>query len=267
MSADTRNDPRQSPAPTPGSFPTGSVGAGAKRQQRVGILRNPNRAPAPPPRRAPLTGKWFSLRSSRRAEPALVDTAAQAVIAETRLSIAEPESAASSPMIKAAKPARARQADKDRAAEGGRPARARNKTDAPGNTSPGKSSLRIDIARLTESVADLGDKKSRRRRYGETVSPRNAPPGSGDGAKAPIQPDGDSADEDAKNPNATARRVDGRASNVLPALGDGEDEITSDAPEKPAVAGKSSGGRILRGMLLLCLAGLAVSAMILLPRV
>lgn len=247
MNADTRNHPRQSPAPTPGPCPTGSVGAGVTKQQRVGILRNPNRAPVPPPRRAPLTGKWFSLRSSRRAEPALVDTAAQAVMAE--------------------KPARARQVEKDRAAEGVRAARARSKTDAPGNTTPGKSSPKIDIARLTESVADLGEKKSRRRRYGESVSPRNAPPGSDDGTKAPIQPDGDSTDEDAKHPNAAARRVDGRASSVLPALGDGEDDIMPDAPEQSAAAGKSNGGRILRGMLLLCLAGLAVSAMILLPRV
>ncbi len=37
-----------------------------ERQARVGLLRNPNRPPRPPPRRAPLMGKWLDLRSSRR---------------------------------------------------------------------------------------------------------------------------------------------------------------------------------------------------------
>lgn len=36
------------------------------RQARVGILRNPNRKPLPPPRRPPLMGRQLSLRSSRR---------------------------------------------------------------------------------------------------------------------------------------------------------------------------------------------------------
>ncbi|MCC5970200.1 MAG: hypothetical protein JJU15_09630 [Pararhodobacter sp.] len=38
----------------------------AERQARVGILRNPNTPPRPPPRKARLTGKWVELRSPRR---------------------------------------------------------------------------------------------------------------------------------------------------------------------------------------------------------
>lgn len=37
-----------------------------ERQARVGILRNPNRPPQPPARKAALMGKWPRLRSSRR---------------------------------------------------------------------------------------------------------------------------------------------------------------------------------------------------------
>ena len=44
-----------------------------ERQSRVGILRNPNTPPLPPPRRAPLMGKWMRLRSSRRPPPGGVD--------------------------------------------------------------------------------------------------------------------------------------------------------------------------------------------------
>lgn len=39
-----------------------------ERQARVGILRNPNQPPKPPPRRASLTGRWVNMRSSRRAQ-------------------------------------------------------------------------------------------------------------------------------------------------------------------------------------------------------
>ncbi|KPQ06920.1 MAG: hypothetical protein HLUCCA12_08085 [Rhodobacteraceae bacterium HLUCCA12] len=38
----------------------------AKRQARVGLLRNPNAPPRPPARKARLMGKWPELRSSRR---------------------------------------------------------------------------------------------------------------------------------------------------------------------------------------------------------
>jgi len=37
-----------------------------ERQARVGILRNPNAPPRPPPRKAALMGKWPRLRSGRR---------------------------------------------------------------------------------------------------------------------------------------------------------------------------------------------------------
>ena len=40
------------------------------RQQRLGILANPNRPPKPPIRRVRLTGKWFTMRSGRRARVA-----------------------------------------------------------------------------------------------------------------------------------------------------------------------------------------------------
>lgn len=40
-----------------------------ERQSRVGILRNPNMPPRPPPRRAALMGKWLRLRSARRPPP------------------------------------------------------------------------------------------------------------------------------------------------------------------------------------------------------
>lgn len=56
-----------------GRLDTGNDAAGAlrraqrqERQARVGILRNPNRVPNPPPHRPPLMGKWLPLRSSRR---------------------------------------------------------------------------------------------------------------------------------------------------------------------------------------------------------
>ena len=49
------------------------------RQARVGILRNPNEPPRPPPRKASLTGRWLSLRSSRRPPAQEVVEAALAV--------------------------------------------------------------------------------------------------------------------------------------------------------------------------------------------
>lgn len=50
------------------------------RQARVGILRNTNEPPHPPPRKAALTGRWLSLRSSRRPpEQRLVDAALSVV--------------------------------------------------------------------------------------------------------------------------------------------------------------------------------------------
>ena len=265
MSADTRNDPRQSPAPTPGSLPTGSVGAGTKRQQRVGILRNPNRAPAPPPRRAPLTGKWFSLRSSRRAAPAVVDSAAQAVAGESRLSAAE--AAALPSMIETAQPVQPMKPGHGNVAETVTPARAGSRHAAE-QAAPGKPAARIDIARLTEAVADLGEKKSRRRRYGEAVSPTIAPPDPVAGAPTRHGDRGTADDE--MHANATVRRVAARHSDVLPALADALDDhergTGPDEPEQSGAASNRIGARFLRGMLLCCLAGLAIAAMITLPR-
>ena len=50
------------------------------RQARVGILRNPNSTPAPPPRRAQLMGRWPSLRSGRRATAQQIARAARALV-------------------------------------------------------------------------------------------------------------------------------------------------------------------------------------------
>ena len=44
-----------------------------ERQARVGLLRNPNRPPKPPPRRAALMGKWLDLRTSRRRAVPIVE--------------------------------------------------------------------------------------------------------------------------------------------------------------------------------------------------
>jgi hypothetical protein len=75
----------------------------AERQGRVGILRNLNTAPAPPPRKAALMGKWPRLRSSRRptiaqAQPASTPPpdAGGAIVVETgegvRINLARLES-------------------------------------------------------------------------------------------------------------------------------------------------------------------------------
>ena len=264
MSADIRNDSRE----TPGHV-SATAGAGTTRQQRVGILRNPNRAPMPPPRRATLTGKWFNLRSSRRAAPGIVDSAAQAVASETRPSdgaagaATPPRATDTAPTALPMKPVRGD------AAERVKPARAASPR-AKGHATPEKTSARVDIAQLTEAVADLGEKKSRRRRYGEVVAPTGAPPGSAADAKAPTRPDGHSADDDEMQGAASARRIEARAKNALPpladALDDHEDEIVAHEPEQSTPAGRSIGARVLRGVLLCCLAALAIAAMITLPR-
>ncbi len=49
-----------------GAPPARGIRRGKDLQARVGILRNPNAPPVPPPRRAALTGRWPSLRSQRR---------------------------------------------------------------------------------------------------------------------------------------------------------------------------------------------------------
>lgn len=53
-----------------------------ERQARVGILRNPNSPPRPPARRATLTGRWPSLRSSRRPPGSVVQDAADSVVTQ-----------------------------------------------------------------------------------------------------------------------------------------------------------------------------------------
>ncbi len=51
------------------------------RQARVGILHNPADPPKPPPRRAPLMGRWPSLRSGRRPTAQRLEGAVQSVVA------------------------------------------------------------------------------------------------------------------------------------------------------------------------------------------
>lgn len=64
-----------------------------ERQARVGILRNPNSPPVPPPRRARLMGKWTHLRSSRRPPAtktaATETTATQTTATQTTAAVAE----------------------------------------------------------------------------------------------------------------------------------------------------------------------------------
>lgn len=87
-----------------------------ERQARVGILRNPNSPPRPPARRATLTGRWPSLRSSRRPAGSLVQDAADSVV--TQLSGTAPEQ--------------------------------------PHKTRQGRNGATIDIAGLMASVEDIG---------------------------------------------------------------------------------------------------------------
>lgn len=61
-----------------------------ERQARVGILRNTNAPPKPPLRRAALTGKWPSLRSSRRAAPELIAGLTGKMTAQPAPEIARP---------------------------------------------------------------------------------------------------------------------------------------------------------------------------------
>lgn len=60
------------------------------RQARVGILRNPNDPPRPRPRKAPLMGRWLSLRSARRPPAAQIEDAALAVVAQVAEQAGQP---------------------------------------------------------------------------------------------------------------------------------------------------------------------------------
>lgn len=75
-----------------------------ERQARVGILRNTNAPPKPPTRRAALTGKWPSLRSSRRASQALVDDLMRRIMpaashSAPKMAVAAPPPPAAAPHV------------------------------------------------------------------------------------------------------------------------------------------------------------------------
>ena len=112
-----------------------------ERQARVGILRNPNEPPRPPPRKASLTGRWLSLRSSRRPPTQEVVDAAFAV-SQT------PDSSRDT----AALPAAALRHDDQGRLAG------------------------IDVAGLMASVEGLGTSRPIRTPYGAEIRPDVAPP-------------------------------------------------------------------------------------------
>lgn len=110
------------------------------RQARVGILRNTNEPPRPPPRKASLTGRWLSLRSSRR--PAAQD------VVEAALAVSQP-------------------------GEGGTDA-ARLPVAALRHDEQGRLAG-IDVAGLMASVAGLGTSKPIRTPYGAEIRPDMGP--------------------------------------------------------------------------------------------
>lgn len=110
------------------------------RQARVGILRNINEPPRPPPRKATLTGRWLSLRSSRR-------PAAQAVV-EAALAVTQP-GAGDTDVSRL--PAAALRHDEQGRVAG------------------------IDVAGLMASVAGLGTSKPIRTPYGAEIRPDMGP--------------------------------------------------------------------------------------------
>lgn len=118
------------------------------RQQRLGILYNPNHAPLPPARRAALLGKWPSLRSSRRPRTDPGPNAARELegLAEGR-----------------AAPSVAARADSINAVDSTGEPETGLLQDTAGN------GLRIDTARLMAAVADLGQKQSDRQAFGAGV--------------------------------------------------------------------------------------------------
>lgn len=174
MSADSRDD-----SCTDKARPADSGRARSASQQRVGILRNPNRAPQPPPRRASLMGKWPSLRSSRRAQPEVLATAALGA-ADERLRDGGhkgghrrkpvPVPGAHAPPSKATPqvaapdtgtPPAARAAGQQEAVHGIQPT-----GETAGNAGP-----KVDIGRLMAEVAGMDEGKPRRSRFGEAMRP------------------------------------------------------------------------------------------------
>lgn len=167
------------------------------RQARVGILRNPNEPPRPPSRKTSLTGRWLSLRSSRRPPAQQVVDAALAVTQQPDAG----GDAASLPLAAL------------RHDESGRLAG-------------------IDVAGLMASVHGLGTSKPIRTSYGADMRPdlppaATAPPRTrrkasttdsevSEVARAVAAPPATSAPAPAASPAAAPRR---RRSMLLPVLG------------------------------------------------
>jgi len=61
-----------------------------ERQARVGILRNPNEPPRPPPRKTALMGRWLSLRSGRRPSADRIEGAVQSVVEQMGGEVGQP---------------------------------------------------------------------------------------------------------------------------------------------------------------------------------
>lgn len=261
MSADIHNDPCDERASNTGSSKVGRVGAGETRQQRVGILRNTNRASPPLPRRAQLTGKWLSLRSSRRAAPSMVEVATQMVQTDKGLLVAWAEEGARQPVPETASPGRGE-------ASGRVEPVCSAELQGHANAAPDAPVTRIDIARLTKAVADRGTKKSCRRRYGEAVSPTCTPLADPSAEKrAPTNLSDSGADDDLRHLAATRRASDSKKDGLPPLADAGDDASRHVEAELSAPVGKGAGARVLRGLLVLGMAGLAIAAIFLLPRV
>ncbi len=121
------------------------------RQQRLGILYNPNRAPAPPARRARLMGKWLSLKSSRRPRADVIRDNLEACDAVAN------RSDGPSGLADAAPPPQ--KAGRGQARGGGTPIISLASDD----------SLRIDTERLMGAVAGRGRKEIKRRPFAEKI--------------------------------------------------------------------------------------------------
>lgn len=87
-----------------------------ERQARVGLLRNPNRAPLPPPRRPALIGRTLVLRSSRRPPAARAGPAPEAAepMGASGIERAETDPSGATPSIIVADAGRISRIDIDR---------------------------------------------------------------------------------------------------------------------------------------------------------
>lgn len=172
MCADCRKDSREVTARQPASG-----AARGNSQQRVGILRNPNRAPLPPPRRATLMGKWPRLQSSRRAQPAAVLSAAGALADDGFTAPAAPRKDPHASIPAPSQPHRRADGEGSAGADAGHGAN--HAAAVPGRHPPvdrcAPAAPRIDVARLMEEVADRGESKSKRSRFGASICAANHP--------------------------------------------------------------------------------------------